>query len=287
MSLASVAIPVLNDRDGLRAVLDALDQQTLRHELEVIVVDNGSTDGSFELARERADVTARVSGGRGSSAARNRALHLASSEHLLTLDSDTTPAAHDWAAAHLSALRAAPADVVATAGRLLPATSDDRFASRMDITPQVHLVGMSPSYAVNGSACYRTAVLRDIGGYPDTGANDAAVGRVARAWGLRYLWVPEAVVLHRNNPGLRAYANQMRKIGQYVAEQEPPPAHWGRWFALQARDALSRCRPIGHGDIREAGIGMLAVLAQTRGAFAVWQDTNRTVDSGHANETTK
>src|SRR5436190_18556564 len=37
---ASVAIPVLNDREGLRKVLDALDAQCLRSSLEIIVIDN-------------------------------------------------------------------------------------------------------------------------------------------------------------------------------------------------------------------------------------------------------
>jgi glycosyltransferase involved in cell wall biosynthesis len=251
--------------------LDALDRQTMRNELEVIVVDNGSTDGSFELAQARADVVDQITGGRGSSLARNRALALATSPHLLTLDADTWPAASDWAMRHVMALEAAAPDVLATAGPLVPAPSTDRYAMRMDITPHVHLVAHAPPYAVNGSACYRSQLLRDIGGYPNIGANDSGVGRSARAHGLRYVWVPKAVSYHRNGVGLKAYLAQMRKIGQYVAEQEPPPPHWGRWLASQTRHALARSRPAARGDLREATIGVLAVIAQTRGAVATWR----------------
>lgn len=272
MPRASVAIPVLNDREGLRTVLDALDRQSVRDQLEVVVIDNGSTDGSLELARDRADVVDRIAGGRGSSAARNRALELASTPFLLTLDADTWPVESDWAALHLSALSSAPADVLATAGPLIPAPSHDHFANRADITPHVHLSSdLTPPYAVNGSACYRTQLLRDLGGYPDAGANDAAVGRVARASGLRYLWVPDAISYHRNGAGLCAYATQMRKVGQYVAEQEPRPEHWHRWLASQLWHAASRFRPAARGDIREAAIGVIAVLSQTRGAFVTWR----------------
>jgi glycosyltransferase involved in cell wall biosynthesis len=275
MPTASVAIPVLNDRHGLMTVLDALDGQTMRADLEVIVVDNGSSDGSYELGRERAEVADQITGGRGSSRARNRALELASAAYLLTLDSDTWPVHEDWAERLMSVLARSPADVLATAGPLVPAPSRDRFARRVDITPQVRLADGSPPYAVNGSACYKTSLLRGIGGYPDVGANDAGVGRRARVNGLRYLWVSEATAYHRNEPGLQAYVAQMRKIGQYVAEQEPPPERWARWFASQARHAGARCRPIVHGNLAEAAIGVTAVLAQTRGAYVTWRSAER------------
>jgi glycosyltransferase involved in cell wall biosynthesis len=268
---ASVAIPVLNDRDGLAATLDAIDRQRVRDALEIIVVDNGSTDGSFELARERADIADQIPGGRGSSFPRNRALELASGPHLLTLDADTWPIGEEWGSLHLDTLEAAPDDVLATAGPLLPAPTADRFARRQDITPSVPFVGGAPAYAVNGSACYRTEMLRGIGGYPDLGANDSGVGLVARSRGLRYIWIPEARAYHRNNPGLKAYTQQMRKVGQYMAEQNPPPAGRAAWALSQTRHVLSRVRPLFRGDVEEALIGTLAAVSQTYGAVHTWR----------------
>ena len=49
MSISAV-VPVWNGRDLLARLLDTLDAQTLRAD-EVIVVDNGSSDGAPELAR--------------------------------------------------------------------------------------------------------------------------------------------------------------------------------------------------------------------------------------------
>ena len=271
MIRASVAIPVLNDREGLATVLDALDRQSVRESLEIVVVDNGSTDGSYELARERADTADQIPGGRGSSFPRNRALELARGPHLLTLDADTWPIGDDWGALHLDALEAAPPDVLGTAGPLLPAPTADRFAKRNDVTPHVPFVDGAPAYAVNGSACYRMELLRSIGGYPDVGANDSAVGLVARSRGLRYLWIPEARAYHRNLPGLKAYVSQMRKVGVYMAEQNPAPSRTRRWALAQAKHVLSRMRPLAHGDVEEALIGSLAAASQTYGAVETWR----------------
>src|SRR5690625_5310229 len=49
----SVIIPVLDNEDGLRACVHALQQQSLPSErFEIIVVDNGSEDGTLEAAGE-------------------------------------------------------------------------------------------------------------------------------------------------------------------------------------------------------------------------------------------
>ena len=48
--LVSVVIPNLNGRDMLACCLRSLERQTFK-DFEVIVVDNGSTDGSVEMVR--------------------------------------------------------------------------------------------------------------------------------------------------------------------------------------------------------------------------------------------
>ena len=47
----SAIVPVWNGRDLLARLLDTLDAQTLPA-AELLIVDNGSTDGAPELARE-------------------------------------------------------------------------------------------------------------------------------------------------------------------------------------------------------------------------------------------
>lgn len=55
----SVIIPVYNTAPYLREALSSITGQTLR-ELEIIVVNDGSTDGSGEIIREMAEKDHRI-----------------------------------------------------------------------------------------------------------------------------------------------------------------------------------------------------------------------------------
>ena len=90
--LLSVVIPVFNRRElVLRAIASVLDQEGAR-ERQVIVVDDGSTDGTAEAVAQRfgADARVRVVAAKhaGASAARNLGLRHASGDLLGFLDSD-------------------------------------------------------------------------------------------------------------------------------------------------------------------------------------------------------
>jgi len=87
----SVIIPVYNQDNFLRGCLNSVVAQTLRG-IEVIIVDDGSTDQSLHIAREFEEryshfvVIAQKNMGR--SAARNRGIDRACGEYIAFLDSD-------------------------------------------------------------------------------------------------------------------------------------------------------------------------------------------------------
>jgi glycosyltransferase involved in cell wall biosynthesis len=87
--LVSVIIPLYNTQEYIGACLASVLSQTHR-ELEVIVVDDGSTDGGAAIAEGFADERVRVDRGvnRGVAAARNRGLALAKGEIVAFLDAD-------------------------------------------------------------------------------------------------------------------------------------------------------------------------------------------------------
>ncbi|WP_434289915.1 glycosyltransferase family 2 protein [Celeribacter sp. SCSIO 80788] len=92
MPLISVVIPVFNAADTLPDTLHALQAQSWR-EWEAILVDDGSTDGSFELAQRLATKDRRLrvvrNPGKGPSAARNHgACDLARGEIVSFCDAD-------------------------------------------------------------------------------------------------------------------------------------------------------------------------------------------------------
>ena len=88
MSKVSVIIPNYNNAKYLGEAIDsALDQQGV--ELEVIVVDDGSTDDSRAIIESYGDRIRVVSQGNdGACAARNKGLSVASGEYIKFLDSD-------------------------------------------------------------------------------------------------------------------------------------------------------------------------------------------------------
>lgn len=267
--IASVIIPCLNAAASLGAALAALESQRIRDQLHILVIDNGSTDNSIEVAREWADHVA-VATEPGAFRARNVGLALASTPFLITLDADCEPIDRDWAAEHIAALKGAGRNACGSAGKLVPAPTSDWWANRPELTPQPLFEDGRPLYAVGANACYWTEQVRRLGGFPPFGADDAALGRLARAHGLSYVFTPSAVAYHRNPEGWRGYYEQMRKIGAYTAELNEPPVGFGAFAAATARRMAASSRPLLRGDVREALAGYLRAAGQAKGARAAW-----------------
>jgi cellulose synthase/poly-beta-1,6-N-acetylglucosamine synthase-like glycosyltransferase len=268
--LATVVIPSYNAEADIETVLQALDRQTIRDRLETLVVDNGSTDATLAIAGQFADRTALLADQRGSGPARSEGLRLTATPLMLSLDADCTPAA-DWAERHLDRMEAEPRTTLASAGRTVPRPSEDPWAQRADITPHPGFESDQPLYAVAGNACYRTDALRQLGGFPSLGADDAALGVLARQQGYCFVWTPDAVVEHRNPSGWRGYVRQMRKIGAYAIEVDGPPrSRVGFWLG-QTRWVPSLARHTAAGRRHEAVALALAVSGKAMGARDAWR----------------
>lgn len=103
--LISVIIPVKNGTNYLGEALESLRRQDLN--LEIIVVDDGSTDETAKLAREAGCVVLRHPVSRGQVAGKNTGLSAAKGDFILFLDHDDR--VRDGAlSTMLDALQAAP-----------------------------------------------------------------------------------------------------------------------------------------------------------------------------------
>jgi len=94
MPKISIIVPVYNAEKYLRQALDSVVNQTLK-DIEIICVDDCSTDGSFDILQEYASkderfVVLKQEQNQGQGVARNRALDIAKGEYIMFLDSD------DW-----------------------------------------------------------------------------------------------------------------------------------------------------------------------------------------------
>lgn len=91
MSLLTIIMPVYNAKDTLPAALEGILHQTYRN-LEILLVDDGSTDGVREMVRKTAGKDERfqiiTQKHAGSGVARNAALQIASGSYVYFADAD-------------------------------------------------------------------------------------------------------------------------------------------------------------------------------------------------------
>lgn len=91
MPKISVVVPVYNLEKYLYNMLDSLKKQSF-HDFEAIIIDDGSSDGSYEIISEFVDEDNRFKAFRqdnkGVSAARNRGMDLAIGEYIIFFDGD-------------------------------------------------------------------------------------------------------------------------------------------------------------------------------------------------------
>jgi glycosyltransferase involved in cell wall biosynthesis len=200
----SVVIPVKDRCALLDAALDGLDAQTVEP-IEVIVVDDGSTDGSGDLARRRSihgrPVVVVDGGGRGAVAARLLGVEHAQAPVLAFTDSDCVPRPR-WLELAMAELDAGAAVVN---GRTLPA----RPILPLERSMGSGLEGLYPTCnvlyrrdAFERAGRFDTAAARRWGFRPDRRSKGDGFGedtllawRVIRAGGPA-VYVPDAIVEH-------------------------------------------------------------------------------------------
>jgi len=90
--IISVIVPVWNDSKRVVQCINALKNQSLaRHMFEIIVVDNGSTDNTYEVLSKIDGISLLQELKPGSYAARNKAIDIAKGTYLAFTDSDCLP----------------------------------------------------------------------------------------------------------------------------------------------------------------------------------------------------
>ena len=226
----SVVIPTFNRAAFLPSAARSALDQTL-HEIEVIIVDDGSTDATPDVCRSFAATDPRVrvirQGNRGLPAARNAGLTAAAADWVAFLDDDDL-----WVPHALARLRAGvgEGDVV---GCLAVAFTSDEPAltaptilaapQKFALTPYPPAVSAMPialhelllrSFFPIHGALFSTAAVRAVGGFDDTlkAAEDYDLWlRLAARAPVAVL--PEALALVRMHP-----RQMSRVLGIQVAE---------------------------------------------------------------------
>jgi glycosyltransferase involved in cell wall biosynthesis len=196
----SVYIPCYNGAHYIGACLQALLDQT-RVPDEIIVIDDGSTDGTGSVVQGYPGVIlVQFSENRGLSAARNAGVATARHELVASLDADCV-AEPDWLAHLVEVMKNVP-NIVGAGGDLRE-TNTETVADRYRCTFMLQSWGpervINPPFLCGANTIYRRSELFEVDGYADifrTNGEDVDLCKRIYARGHKLLYWPKARVNH-------------------------------------------------------------------------------------------
>ena len=205
---ASIVVPTRNRAALLQKCLRALAKQTLpSEEMEIIVVDDGSTDYTAERVRRAAEqgkLSIRLLNGkgRGPAAARNIGWRAATAPVVIFTDDDCEPAPRRNADL-VERLEQNPA-LAGVGGKITKIREGvvPRFVDDEGYLAHPGADG-SADYLVTANAAYRKAALQEVGGFnesfPCAGGEDPELSFRLRARGAKLGKIEGGAVFH-NHP---------------------------------------------------------------------------------------
>jgi GT2 family glycosyltransferase len=245
--MVTAVVPVWNGRELLARLLDTLEAQTLRAE-ETIIVDNGSTDGAPELARERGARVIAMGRNAGFAAAVNRGIEEARRGWIAVLNSDV-----ELAPDYFTKLTAA-SDTFAT-GKILDARRNGLLDGAFDLTSRGGTTWRAGSGRADGpqwakarriwsapwtAMLVRSEVLERVGLLEtrfESYLEDVDMGLRFAAHGISGLYVPDAVAWHWGSATLgRWHPETVRRIARnqvWLAARHLPGRAWWHTFVAQ------------------------------------------------------
>jgi glycosyltransferase involved in cell wall biosynthesis len=284
--LATVAIPVFNGARYLDEVVSAVRAQAVDAEVEILVVDSGSSDGSLEIARRHGARIHEIPKGEFShGGTRNLMMELARGDYVAFLTQDATPADERWLAALLEGFEQAD-DVAAVFGpqvarpdasHMIKCEMERHFAvwgdrgtridvQRLDRSPDGltlyrHYPGKWSFHSdVNGAVArwaWERIPFREV-----PYAEDQLLGRELIEAGFAKVFHPEARVLHSHDypPAefFRRYFDEFRALREVLGHREPAGLKRTLW-AIRGLAGADKRWLRAHGVHGLALVGPLAV----------------------------
>jgi GT2 family glycosyltransferase len=270
----AVVIPTWNRSALLSRVLGDLGRQTYPI-TRVIVVDNGSTDDSVEMARRAGAEVIELGVNAGFAAAVNRGIQEARSDWIAVLNNDVTLEKPDWLARLMAALEISEAWFAT--GKLLDASAHQRIDGTFDalcrggcawrcgqgrLDSELWNKPRSIQLAPFTAAVFRADLFRRVGLLDEefeSYLEDVDFGLRCAEQDLSGLYVPDAIAYHTGSATLgHWHPDTVRKIARnqllLVAKHYPPDWIKRYGWSIFVAQLLWGCVALRHG----AFLGYLA-----------------------------
>lgn len=232
----SVVVVALNEERNIRSCLESLVSQSHpAGELEILVVDNGSSDSTRDIVRELIASQALIGLAEqprpGIAPSRNLGLRQARYDHVAFLDADCT-AEPGWLEALEQAMRSSlqtGRPVAAVGGPSLAPTDTTHFRTAVDIAVRnfwghhgsvqgrLHDQPVPVEHLPTLNVLYDRRAVLDIGGFDEGMRNigeDIDLSHRLLRGGHRLLYVPNAAVRHRWREDPWSWARNMEVYGK-------------------------------------------------------------------------
>jgi cellulose synthase/poly-beta-1,6-N-acetylglucosamine synthase-like glycosyltransferase len=274
----SVIIPAYNAAATIGACLESVLAQRTVDEFEVLVIDDGSTDSTAQIAGRYPCVRVLRQENAGASAARNLGAWEARGWILCFIDADceATPGWLDTLAGAIRAgadgakgtLLSSQPEIVA---RFTQIEYEDRY-DRMRDRPRINFIDM-------GSAAYRRDIMLGVGEggfdtrYPGASVEDQEFSFRLVKKGCDLRFAGDAAVYHRHPTTVRAYARRKFNIARWkvlvhvrhpervISDSHTPPGLKAQLLLLGAIALSLAAAPFKPGALRLCALLMAAFQA--------------------------
>jgi len=232
----SVLIACYNEADNVADTIRSLAVQSYPGELEILILDDGSTDATAANAQAAIDAVVpraghrfRVVGGAataGKAAVLNRGLKIAASDLVMTIDGDTW-VHHDAVQRIVERYRSDPPETRAVAGAVLVRNSRRNWLTRTQEWDYFHGIAavkrMQSMYhgtlvAQGAFSLYDRAALEDVGGWPECVGEDIVVSWALLERGHRIGYCEDAVIFTNVPDRLAQFARQRKRWSRGLIE---------------------------------------------------------------------
>lgn len=221
--LIGVVIRTLNEEALVGACLNALERQRTRFELDVLVVDSGSTDATLDIVRSSgARVFELPPGDFDYSSSLNEGIARVGGDLVLLLSAHAVPVDETWV--EQMAAPFADGRVAGVASRQVPW---DDAPWREVLRLQRQFDAPDATVFSNAASCIRRSVWRE---QPFTlpAAEDLEWAERVMAAGWAVSYQPEAAVYHSHSEGPRAQAQRLIDINRVERTGAAPRKWWRR-----------------------------------------------------------